>query len=146
MGTGLRLLLVVVSAALAVGLERVGASWLAAIALAGSIAAGLWALRCNHPHGLALLPATTDLEGRPVPARWACHTCGAQWPAHFGVRPQTPVQRFSGDDQAKRVAAGKAADAHAIARRKLAAARTGVPPATPRTNLRAMPPTSERRA
>ena len=64
--------------------------------------------QCPHAGPISLLPATTDLNGDHLPARWCCHDCGKDWPANID-RPQTPIPRFTGYDEAKAVAAAKRA-------------------------------------
>jgi hypothetical protein len=98
--------------------------WLAAVGIAalGLIA---WRLgRCPHEQPLGLLPATTDLDGTPLPTRWFCDRCGKTWPAVF-ERTQTPVWRFRGYDESKAHNSARRAEQLAERQRELALRRAG---------------------
>src|SRR5262245_15584595 len=73
--------------------------WLAGPALAAVVIL-MWRFRCLHRGPLALLPAVTDLQGQPLPARWSCDRCGRTWPANFD-HVTKPVQKFVGYDEKK---------------------------------------------
>jgi len=86
---------------------------------------------CSHPGRLGLLPATTDLDGTPLPARWYCDRCGRTWAAHF-EKEHAPVYRFSGYDESKAVHAARRATELADRQRQLALQRAGLRPASKR--------------
>ena len=115
--------------ALFIGLMAPALPWwgaLIAVAIVGPLA---WRLsQCPHSGPLALLPATTDLQGAPLPPRWYCDSCGRSWTANF-ERAQTPVQRFTGHDESKAVHAAKRAADLADRQRALALQRAGFRPA-----------------
>src|SRR5437764_1010968 len=80
--------------ALAGGLRIPGLPWWGLAAGLLIVAAAAWRLSlCPHDGPLALLPATTDLEGAPLPPRWYCDACGRTWAAHF-EKEHTPVRKF----------------------------------------------------
>lgn len=109
------------------GVLRVAAlpGWALAACLA-VIAVIAWRLsECSHPGPLGLLPATTDLDGAPLPPRWYCDRCGRTWAAHF-EKEHTPVYRFSGYDESKAVHAAKRATELADRQRHLALQRAGL--------------------
>lgn len=114
--------------ALAAGLRFPGLPWWGfgvLLACAGAIA---WRLSlCPHPGPLALLPATQDIDGAPLPARWYCDACGQTWAANF-ERDQTPVRKFTGYDESKAVHAAKRAAELADRQRALALQRAGLRP------------------
>jgi hypothetical protein len=93
------------------------------LALVGG--AVFWLGHCSHPAPLALLPATIDLNGVPVPARWYCDHCRREWPAVF-EKTQTPIQRFTGYDQTKAVSAARRAGALQDHQRAMALERAGL--------------------
>jgi hypothetical protein len=118
--------------ALFVGLMTPTLPWWAAVVGAAILGPLVWRLsQCPHPGPLALLPATTDLHGVPLPPRWYCDRCERNWPANF-EKVQTPVQRFSGHDESKAVGAAKRAAELADRQRALALQRAGLRPATKR--------------
>ncbi|GMV23269.1 MAG: hypothetical protein AMXMBFR57_32180 [Acidimicrobiia bacterium] len=92
--------------------------------------------RCHHREPLALLPASTDLHGAPLPPRWFCDRCGREWPAEF-QKDQIPVQRFSGYDESKAVSAARRADQLRERQRHLALERAGLKTRTRTTAARA---------
>jgi len=116
--------------ALAAGLRVPGLPWwglTAGVLLSGAIA---WRLSvCPHTGPLALLPATTDLDGAPLPPRWFCDACGKTWAANF-EKEHTPVRKFTGYDESKAVNAAKRAAELADRQRALALQRAGLRPAT----------------
>lgn len=120
---------VLVLLAIAGGLRTPGLPWWGfgvLLVCAGAIA---WRLSlCPHPGPLALLPATRDLDGTPLPARWYCDACGQSWEAHF-EREHTPVPKFTGYDESKAVHAAKRAADLADRQRALALQRAGLRPA-----------------
>jgi hypothetical protein len=91
---------------------------------------------CPHEGPLALLPATTALDGAPLPSRWHCDACGQTWAANF-QKEHTPVPKFSGYDESKAVSAAKRAAELADRQRVLALRRAGLRPATAGVGLRA---------
>jgi hypothetical protein len=96
----------------------------------GIAAVGMLAWRlsvCPHEGPLALLPATTDIEGAPLPPRWFCDSCGKTWAANFD-RAQTPVAKFTGYDESKAVNAAKRAAELSDRQRVLALQRAGLRP------------------
>lgn len=96
-----------------------------------AISAIAWRLSvCPHAGPLALLPATTDIDGAPLPPRWFCDACGKTWPASFD-RTQTPKQIFTGHDETKAVNAAKRAEALADRQRTLAIQRAGLKKSKP---------------
>ena len=119
---------VVVVVALAIGFEVRGVSpWLVILA-AGVLAVGAWQLSvCRHAGPLALLPATSGLDGSTLPPRWHCDRCGATWPARF-EKTHTPVRRFTGYDQSKAAIAARRAAELSDRRRALAVQRAGLSP------------------
>jgi hypothetical protein len=114
--------------ALAGGLRLPGLPWWGLMLLVACAGALAWRLSlCPHPGPLALLPATRDLDGTPLPARWYCDTCGQSWAANF-EKEQTPVRRFTGYDESKAVHAAKRAAELADRQRALALQRAGLRP------------------
>jgi hypothetical protein len=106
------------------------------IAAVGALA---WRLSvCPHDGPLALLPATTDIEGTPLPPRWFCDACGRTWAANFD-KAQTPVAKFTGYDESKAVNAAKRAAELAERQRMLALQRAGLRPATATARRAARP-------
>ena len=120
-------LLLIVAVAGAVGLGLAGVSWLGVPAVAGVVTVMVLLKACRHSGPLALLPPTTDFTGARQPARWYCDRCGKTWEAVF-ERSQTPIQRFTGYDEAKAVGAAKRASELADRRRALAVDRAGLKP------------------
>ena len=118
-------LLLILAVAGAVGLGVAGVSWLGVPAVGAAVAVTLVMKTCRHPGPLALLPPTTDFTGVRQPARWYCDHCGKTWNAVF-ERSQTPVQRFTGYDEAKAVGAAKRAAELVDRRRALALDRAGL--------------------
>jgi hypothetical protein len=93
-----------------------------------AVAALAWRLSvCSHDGPLALLPATTDLNGTHLPPRWYCDSCGATWAANF-EKEHTPVRKFTGYDESKAVTAAKRAAELADRQRALALQRAGLRP------------------
>jgi hypothetical protein len=105
-----------------------------AVAVAAAVVGPLaWRFsECSHSGQLALLPATTDLEGRPLPPRWHCDRCGKTWTANF-EKEQSPVQRFTGYDESKAVNAAKRAAELAERQRSIALRRAGLQPTAKKT-------------
>jgi hypothetical protein len=92
------------------------------------IGALAWRLSvCPHDGPLALLPATRDNDGTPLPPRWYCDACGATWAANFD-KDQTPVRKFTGYDESKAVSAARRAAELADRQRALALQRAGLRP------------------
>ena len=120
-------LLLVLAVAGAVGLGLAGVSWLGVPAVAGVATVMAVLKTCRHAGPLALLPPVTDFTGARQPARWYCDRCGKTWDADF-ARSTTPVQRFTGYDEAKAVGAAKRAAELADRRRALALDRAGLKP------------------
>jgi hypothetical protein len=83
---------------------------------------------CPHDGPLALLPATTDLDGTALPPRWHCDACGLTWAANF-EKQHTPILKFSGYDESKAVGAAKRAAELEERQRALALQRAGLRPA-----------------
>jgi len=81
-------------------------------------------LICSHPGPLGLLPPTDDGAGGRTASRWFCDRCGKSWAAGLEHEPHI-VQRFTGYDQSKAVAARKRADELAKRQRTLAVGRAG---------------------
>src|SRR4051794_14500673 len=124
--------------ALAAGMRVPGLPWWG-LAL-GSVIVGAFAWRlsvCPHDGPLALLPATTDLNGTPLPPRWFCDRCGATWEANF-EKEHTPVRKFTGYDESKAVTAAKRAAELAERQRALALQRAGLRP-TGNKKVKAVP-------
>jgi hypothetical protein len=93
------------------------------------VGAVAWRLSiCSHDGPLALLPATTALDGAPLPPRWHCDACGQTWAANF-QKEHTPVRRFTGYDESKAVNAARRAAELADRQRALALQRAGLRPA-----------------
>jgi len=114
--------------ALTGGLRIPGLPWWGLVASLAIVGAVAWRLStCPHPGPLALLPATTDLEGTSLPPRWYCDACGRSWAAHF-EKEQTPVYKFSGYDESKAVHAARRATELADRQRLLALQRAGLRP------------------
>jgi hypothetical protein len=123
---------VFVVVAIAVGSRVPGVPWWLLVAAAAGGAVFAWKLGvCSHGVRLGLLPATTDLDGTPLPARWFCDKCGQTWPANFH-KEHTPVPRFTGYDETKAVHAAKRASELADRQRALALQRAGLRPAAKR--------------
>jgi hypothetical protein len=125
-------LLLILAVAGAVGLGVAGVSWMGVPAVGGVVALTAILKTCRHSGPLALLPPTTDFTGARQPARWYCDRCGKTWEAVF-ERSQTPVQRFTGYDEAKAVGAAKRAAELADRRRALALDRAGLKPQSKRS-------------
>jgi hypothetical protein len=107
--------------------------------IVGLAVVGLLAWRlsvCPHEGPLALLPATRDLDGTPLPTRWYCDACGESWPANF-EKERTPIRKFSGYDESKAVSAAKRAAELAEQQRQLALRRAGLRPQAAGTGVRA---------
>src|SRR5438105_3635070 len=123
--------------AVAGGLRVPGLPWWGLV-LGLTIVGGLaWRLSvCPHDGPLALLPATTDLDGAPLPPRWYCDSCGKAWAANF-EKEHTPVRKFTGYDESKAVTAAKRASELAERQRALALQRAGLRPATPTKKVKA---------
>jgi hypothetical protein len=123
--------------ALAGGLRIPGLPWWGltlGVLVVGAIA---WRLSvCPHDGPLALLPATTDLNGAPLPTRWYCDSCGQTWVANF-EKEHTPVPRFTGYDESKAVNAAKRAAELADRQRALALQRAGLRPTSAHAAMRA---------
>lgn len=81
--------------------------------------------RCHHPGPLGLLPPLTNADGQQVGSRWYCPQCSAEWPAAFD-HDHPPVQRFSGYDPSKPIAAARRARELESQQRRLAIARAGL--------------------
>ena len=81
-------------------------------------------LRCRHASP-ALLPPTTALDGSRVAARWCCHECGKTWPAAF-EHDTRPIQKYSGYDESKAIAAARRAEHLSKQQRDLAVRRSGL--------------------
>lgn len=81
--------------------------------------------RCSHPGPLGLLPPHKESDGTQIGARWYCPQCEAEWPAVFEHDHQ-PIQRFSGYDPAKPIAAARRARELEAHQRRLAIARAGL--------------------
>jgi hypothetical protein len=114
--------------AFAGGLRIPGLPWWAFAVGLVVIGALAWRLSvCPHDGPLALLPATTDLNGSHLPARWYCDACGAAWAANF-EKEHTPVRKFTGYDESKAVTAAKRAAELAERQRALALQRAGLRP------------------
>jgi hypothetical protein len=119
-----------VAIALIVALTSHTLSWWAAVVAAVVVGPLAWRFsECSHSGQLALLPATTDLEGRPLPPRWHCDRCGKTWTANF-EKEQSPVQRFTGYDESKAVNAAKRAAELEERQRLIALRRAGLEPTT----------------
>lgn len=120
-----------------VGALRIpGLPWEGLVAVV--VAAGVMAWRvslCPHAGPLALLPATTDLDGSPLPVRWYCDDCGRAWAANFD-KDSTPVKKFTGYDESKAVTSAKRAAEHAEQQRHSAMKRAGLRPSLPARDLR----------
>ena len=129
--------------ALFVGWRMPGLSWWALVPGALIVTAIAWRVsRCPHGGPLGLLPATTDLTGARLPARWRCDACGATWAARFD-KEHTPVRRFLGYDESKAAHAARRAAELADGRRALAVRRAGFHVAG-RATLRAAGPAGSR--
>lgn len=102
--------------------------WMGLTVIVGSLTFAAWLWRCPHHGPLALLPATTRMDGTPDPARWFCQDCGKTWPANFDKTTE-PIQKFTGYDEAKAVQSAQRAKDHEDRQRKLALARGGQKPA-----------------
>src|SRR5438105_2127462 len=114
--------------ALAGGLRIPGLPWWGLTAGLLIVAGIAWRLSiCPHDGPLALLPATTDLEGAALPPRWYCDACGRTWAANF-EKEHTPVRKFTGYDESKAVNAAKRAAELAERQRALALQRAGLRP------------------
>jgi hypothetical protein len=106
------------------------------VVIAGAAA---WRLSiCQHSGPLALLPATTDLDGAPLPPRWFCDACGKTWAANF-EKEHTPVRKFTGYDESKAVNAARRAAELADRQRLLALQRAGLRPAAQAAARRVKP-------
>jgi len=122
------------------GVLRIAAlPWSAVGAGLAVMAVIAWRLSdCSHPGPLGLLPATTDLDGAPLPPRWYCDRCGRTWAAHF-EKEHTPVYRFSGYDESKAVHAARRATELADRQRHLALQRAGLRRAAKRVKTARQP-------
>jgi hypothetical protein len=106
---------------------------IAGLAVIGVLA---WRLSvCPHDGPLALLPATHDMNGTALPARWYCDACGESWAANF-EKAQTPIRKFTGYDQTKAVSSAKRAAELAERQRALALQRAGLRPAATASAMR----------
>lgn len=125
--------------AVAGGLRVPGLPWWGLALGLTAAALGAWRLSiCPHGGPLALLPATTDMDGTMLPPRWHCDACGKTWVANF-EKEQTPVRKFSGYDESKAVRAAKRAAELADRQRALALQRAGLRPATSAKKVKPMP-------
>lgn len=79
--------------------------------------------RCRHASP-GLLPPITNTDGSRVSARWCCHECGKTWPATF-EHDTRPIQKYSGYDESKAIAAARRADQLSRQQRGLAVRRAG---------------------
>jgi hypothetical protein len=114
------------------GLRIPGLPWWALAIGMAILALAAWRLStCSHPSPLALLPATTELDGTPLPPRWFCDRCGKSWPANF-EKEQKPVYKFNGYDESKAVHAARRATELADRQRQLALQRAGLRAASKR--------------
>jgi hypothetical protein len=94
---------------------------------AGAVATFVIARRllvCRHPGPLGLMPPTDNGEGGRTRAQWFCDRCGKSWPAGL-EQEEHIIQRFTGYDESKAVAARKRADELAKRQRSLAVGRAG---------------------
>jgi hypothetical protein len=125
--------------ALAGGLRVPGLPWWGlalGLVVVGAVA---WRLSvCSHDGPLALLPATTDIDGAPLPPRWFCDACGKAWAANF-EKEHTPVMRFTGYDESKAVSSAKRASELAERQRALALQRAGLRPASSAKKVKPVP-------
>jgi hypothetical protein len=120
---------------------------------AGTVATAFLVRRllvCSHPGPLGLMPPTDDGAGGRTAARWFCDRCGKSWPA--GLEHESHIiQRFTGYDETKAVAARKRADDLAKRQRTLAVGRAGqsagkpAPPQKPDTDRKGPVPIHGRR-
>jgi len=118
----------VIVIAFAAGLRMPGLPLWTVIAGTALLGAAAWRLTiCSHHGPLALLPATTDIHGTPLPPRWYCDACGASWVARF-EKEHTPIRKFTGYDESKAVTAAKRAADLADRQRALALQRAGLRP------------------
>lgn len=100
--------------------------WWAVVIAAAAGGPVVWHLSgCSHHGPLGLLPATTDLNGQPLPPRWFCDQCGETWVANF-EKEHKPIQRFTGYDESKAVEAARRAAQLADRQRGLALQRAGL--------------------
>ena len=105
-------------------------TWALVLGLA-AVGALAWRLSaCSHDGPLALLPATTEIDGAPLPPRWFCDACGKAWVANF-EKEHTPVRKFTGYDESKAVRSAKRASDLEDRQRALALQRAGPRPAGP---------------
>jgi hypothetical protein len=122
--------------ALVGGLQISGLPWWGLACGLCIVGAMAWRLSiCPHDGPLALLPATTALDGSPLPPRWHCDACGQTWAANF-AKERTPVRRFTGYDESKAVNAARRAAELADRQRALALRRAGLRPASTSAELR----------
>ncbi len=118
-------------ALLAAGAVAFQTAWLplwGAIVAVLAVGAVAWRLSvCPHAGPLALLPATTALDGTALPPRWFCDACGRTWTANFS-KTQTPRPSFTGYDESKAVASAKRAAELTERQRSMALKRAGLKP------------------
>jgi len=108
-------------------------------------------LVCRHPGPLGLMPPIDDGAGGRTAAQWFCDRCGKSWPAGLEHEDHT-IQKFSGYDESKAVAARKRADDLLKRQRTAAVGRAGQaakpkpdPPTTPDVKRKGPVPIHDRR-